>query len=81
MIRTAISPRFAISTFLIIVCHLSNHKSQFCINNYFAIGSALFAACLVPVVIPLIVMFILKFVGAVLVRILLNTVYRKDFQS
>ena len=30
---------------------------------------------------PLIVMFILKFVGAVLVRILLNTVYRKDFQS
>ena len=51
------------------------------INNYFAIGSALFAACLVPVVIPLIVMFILKFVGAVLVRILLNTVYRKDFQS
>ena len=60
---------------------LFNMLQRTLINNYFAIGSALFAACLVPVVIPLIVMFILKFVGAVLVRILLNTVYRKDFQS
>jgi len=49
------------------------------INNYFAIGSALFAWLTVPVVIPLILMFIMKFVGAIFVRIVLNTFYKKDF--
>lgn len=49
------------------------------INNYFAIGSAMFAWLTVPVVIPLILMFIMKFVGAVFVRIVLNTFYKKDF--
>lgn len=49
------------------------------INNYFAIGSAMFAWLTVPVVIPLILMFIMKFVGAIFVRIALNVVYKKDF--
>ncbi|WP_392551560.1 nucleoside recognition domain-containing protein [Orbus wheelerorum] len=49
------------------------------INNYFAIGSALFAWLTVPVVIPLILMFVMKFVGAIFVRIALNTFYKKDF--
>lgn len=49
------------------------------INNYFAIGSAIFAWLTVPVVIPLLIMFILKFVGAAVVRMILNSVYKKDF--
>lgn len=50
------------------------------INNYFAIGSALFVSLSIPVLIPLIVMFVLKFVGAAFVRLILNTVYKRDFQ-
>ncbi|MGB9098341.1 nucleoside recognition domain-containing protein [Erwinia sp.] len=50
------------------------------INNYFAIGSALFVSLSVPVLIPLVVMFVLKFVGAAFVRLILNTVYKRDFQ-
>ncbi len=50
------------------------------INNYFSIGSALFAAMTLPIIIPLVVMFVLKFVGAALVRAVLNSVYKKDFQ-
>ncbi|MDU2065106.1 MAG: nucleoside recognition domain-containing protein [Sporomusaceae bacterium] len=49
------------------------------INNLFSIGSALFAFLTVPVIIPLILMFLLKFVGAVFVRFVLNTVYKGDF--
>ena len=49
------------------------------INNYFAIGSALFASLTTPLIVPLLLMFVLKFVGAGLVRIALHTVYRKDF--
>ncbi len=50
------------------------------INNYFAIVSALFASFTLPILIPLILIFILKFVGAGICRLALNTVYRKDFQ-
>ncbi|KGD80221.1 hypothetical protein HA49_00690 [Tatumella morbirosei] len=49
------------------------------INNYFAIGSALFASLTTPLIVPLLLMFVLKFVGAGLVRLALNTVYKKDF--
>ncbi|WP_029684911.1 nucleoside recognition domain-containing protein [Tatumella saanichensis] len=49
------------------------------INNYFAIGSALFTSVTTPLIIPLILMFILKFVGAAFTRLILNTVYKKDF--
>lgn len=51
------------------------------INNYFAIGSALFAVLTAPVIIPLVLMFILKFVGAILVRIALNLFYKEDFSN
>lgn len=50
------------------------------INNYFAIGSALFISLSLPVLIPLLVMFVLKFVGAAFVRLMLNTFYKGDFQ-
>jgi len=49
------------------------------INNYFAIGSALFVSLSLPVLIPLVVMFVLKFVGAAFVRLILNTLYKRDF--
>ncbi len=49
------------------------------INNYFAIGSALFAFVTAPVIIPLALMFVMKFVGAIFVRFVLNTVYKEDF--
>ena len=51
------------------------------INNYFSIGSAMFASLTIPVIIPLLVMFVMKFVGAVFVRFALNTVYKKDFDN
>lgn len=50
------------------------------VNNYFAIGSALFASCLLPVWVPLLLCLIMKFWGGVFVRIVLSTVYKKDFQ-
>jgi nucleoside recognition membrane protein YjiH len=51
------------------------------INNYFSIGSAMFASLTLPVIIPLLVMFVMKFVGAVFVRFALNTVYKRDFDN
>lgn len=50
------------------------------INNFFAIGSALLGQLVCINLIPLVLMFILKFVGAIFVRIVLNTFYRKDFE-
>lgn len=49
------------------------------INNYFAIGSALFASLTVPVLLPLGLIFIFKFIGAIGARLVLTTVYKKDF--
>lgn len=51
------------------------------INNYFAIGSALFAFLTAPVILPLLLMFVLKFVGAIFVRFVLSTVYKEDFAN
>ena len=51
------------------------------ISNYFSIGVALFTFLTVPVILPLILMFVLKFVGAIFVRFVLNTVYKEDFQD
>ncbi|CAI1965665.1 Uncharacterized protein conserved in bacteria [Serratia ficaria] len=51
------------------------------INNYFSIGSAMFASLTIPIIIPLVLMFVMKFVGAVMVRLALNTVYRGDFDN
>lgn len=51
------------------------------INNYFAIGSALFASLTVPIIMPLILMVVLKFVGAMFTRFVLNTLYKKDFAN
>lgn len=51
------------------------------INNYFAIGSALFASLTAPVLVPLVLMFVLKFVGAMIARFTLNTLYKKDFAN
>lgn len=51
------------------------------INNYFAIGSALFSYLTVPLLVPFLLMFIFKFVGAMFVRFVLNTVYKEDFKN
>lgn len=51
------------------------------ISNYVTIGSALFGALTVPIILPLIVMFILKFVGGFLCRLGLNTIYKGDFKN
>ena len=50
------------------------------INNYVTIGSAVFSALTVPILMPMILIFILKFVGGIIVRVALNTIYRKDFE-
>lgn len=51
------------------------------INNYFAIGSALFTVLKLPIILPLLLMFALKFVGGMFVRFVLNTVYKEDFKD
>ena len=51
------------------------------INNYFAIGSALFSVLKLPIILPLLLMFGLKFAGGMFVRFVLNTVYKEDFKD
>ena len=51
------------------------------INNYVAIGSALFGYLTVPIILPLIVVFVMKFFGGVVCRIALNTIFKGDFQD
>jgi nucleoside recognition membrane protein YjiH len=49
------------------------------INNYFAIGSAVFSTLTVPVLVPLLLVFVFKFIGAIGARFVLNSAYKKDF--
>lgn len=49
------------------------------ISNYFAIASALFAFMACPILIPLTIIFIMKFVGAIICRFALDTIYKGDF--
>lgn len=51
------------------------------INNYFSIGSAMFVSLTIPIIIPLVLMFVMKFIGAAVVRLVLNTVYKRDFAN
>lgn len=51
------------------------------INNYFAIAGALFGFLTIPILLPLLIIFVMKFVGAIICRILLDTVYKGDFKD
>lgn len=51
-----------------------------CVNNYYAIVSALFFLFVCPVWIPMLIIFVLKFVGGIFTRFVLSTVYKKDFE-
>lgn len=51
------------------------------VNNYFTIGAGAFAFLIAPLFIPFILIFIFKFVGAIFVRFMLNTVYKGDFED
>ena len=51
------------------------------INNYFAICGALFGALLCPIIVPLAVIFVMKFVGAIICRLVLDSVYKGDFKD
>ena len=51
------------------------------INNYVTIGSAAFAVLTVPIILPLALIFVLKFVGGMIVRAGLNTIYKGDFKN
>lgn len=50
------------------------------ISNFFASGPAVFSLLLFPLIVPLIVIFIFKFIGAIYVRIMLNTFFKEDFR-
>lgn len=52
-----------------------------CVNNYYAIVSALFFLFVCPVWIPMLIIFVLKFVGGMFTRFVLSTVYKKDFEN
>ena len=52
-----------------------------CINNYYSTVSALFPMFLCPVWIPVVIIIVLKFVGGALIRTVLSTVYKKDFEN
>ncbi len=49
------------------------------ISNYFASGALLFSVLTVPVILPILIMFVMKFVGAIITRFALNTIYKGDF--
>ena len=51
------------------------------ISNYFASGSALFSFLTVPIIVPLVVVFIMKFVGANIIRLALASFYKEDFTN
>lgn len=51
------------------------------IANYFMIGSAVFSYLTCSIMIPVTLIFIFKFVGAMYVRLMLNTVYKGDFKN
>ncbi|MCD8340424.1 MAG: hypothetical protein LUC43_09570, partial [Burkholderiales bacterium] len=50
------------------------------ISNYYTTVGALFSFFLMPIWIPVVINFCMKFVAGALCRLVLNTVYRKDFQ-
>ena len=50
------------------------------INNYFAIASALFGFMACPILIPLAIIFVMKFIGAIICRFALDTIYKGDFK-
>ncbi len=53
-----------------------------CISNFMTtVVGGLLTWFLVPIWVPMVVFLILKFVGAFLVRMMLSTVYKKDFQN
>ena len=53
-----------------------------CISNYMTtVVGGLIAWFLVPIWVPMVVFLVLKFVGAMLVRFVLSTVYKKDFAN
>lgn len=52
-----------------------------CINNYYSTVSALFFLFVCPVWVPVIIILALKFVGGMLARFVLSTVYKKDFEN
>ncbi len=51
-----------------------------CVSNYYTTVAALFFAFTCPVWVPMLIILALKFVGAALVRIVLSTLYKKDFE-
>ena len=52
-----------------------------CVSNYYSTVSGLFTLFTVKVWIPMALILVLKFVGGALVRTILSTVYRKDFEN
>lgn len=51
------------------------------ISNYFAIAGALFGFILCPIIVPVIIIMVMKFVGAMICRFVLDTVYKGDFKN
>lgn len=52
-----------------------------CIGNYFSTVSALFAFFIAPVWKPVVIILLMKFVAGYFIRVLLSTVYKKDFKD
>ena len=52
-----------------------------CISNYYTTVSALFSLFLCPVWGPMVIILVLKFVGGALIRTVLSTIYREDFEN
>ena len=51
------------------------------ISNYFAIAGALFGFILCPIIVPVIIIMVMKFVGAMICRFALDTIYKGDFKN
>ena len=50
-------------------------------SNYYSTVLLFFVFFLCPVWLPVIVILVLKFVGGALIRLVLNSLYKKDFEN
>ncbi len=64
---------------LVVMCAWQYAGAGMLSNYLTTVVGGLIALFLVPIWIPIVVMLCLKFLGGFLVRMMLNTVYRKDF--
>jgi hypothetical protein len=79
--RRAIDDEGRITTKNLVTICAWQYTGAGCVSNYYSTVSGLFTLFTVKVWIPMALILVLKFVGGALIRTILSTVYRKDFEN